>query len=135
MPTRVYLVEDHAILQNLLSQWINKLSGIHICGVASSGHQALEEIAESKPDLVLTDVALPDISGLEVVKQLRMQFPQLPAIIHTSHNEQSLVRRAFENGAMGYLLKGNPLEIENAIHQVLNGKIYLSPKLRRKPEV
>lgn len=128
----IYIIEDHPLFRRLLYEFIDKLPGMSVCGVVSSGQEALEQIPQVNPDLVLVDLRLPDMDGIEVVSQLPAARPALPAVILSAHTESLYVDRALAVGARGYLLKGDPLELESAIRHVMAGEIYLSPQLRER---
>ncbi len=129
MPTSVYLIEDHSLLQNMLSEFIAQLPDMSVCGVATYGREALTELPTLQPDLALIDLSLPDISGFKLMDELSVLLPELPVLILSTYRETIYVQRALASGARGYIIKGNPFEIEKAIHQVLAGEIYLSPQI------
>lgn len=129
MPTAVYLVEDHPLLQHILSEFIMNLADLTVCGVATYGAEALLHLPKLRPDLVLVDLSLPDISGFRIVDELTATYPEVPTLILSTYYNPIYVQRALACGARGYIVKGNPLEIEEAIRHVLAGQIYLSPQL------
>lgn len=130
MSINIYLVEDHPMLQYVISAWINNLAGMTICGIANMGQEALVQISLLTPDLVITDISLPDMSGIDVVHQLQIQSPSIPTLMLSSYEDASHIRRALAAGARGYVIKKFPEEIEPAIRRVLAGGIYLHPHIR-----
>ncbi|HJU25170.1 MAG TPA: response regulator transcription factor, partial [Rhodanobacteraceae bacterium] len=94
-----------------------------------SAETALRELATMQADVAMIDMSLPLMSGIELVATLRERHPQTHCVILSGHNEASYVERAFGAGAQGYLLKGEPSEIETAITRVLAGERYLSAGL------
>lgn len=130
MSKNVYVVEDHPRMRDLLREWIDELPGLSVCGMAESAETALQELATVRPDVVLIDMSLPMMGGIELVAALRERHPQLCCLILSGHNEARYVERALAAGAAGYLLKGKPAEIEKAIATVLAGGRYLGADLR-----
>lgn len=130
MNSNVYIVEDNDRMRALLRDWIDELPGLNVCGAAATAETALEELPGMQADLAVIDMSLPAMGGIELVAALREQRPQMRCLILSGHNEKSYVERALAAGAQGYLLKGEPGEIENAIAQVLSGEQYLSASLK-----
>lgn len=130
MNSNVYIVEDNDRMRALLRDWIDELPGLNVCGAAATAETALEELPGMQADLAVIDMSLPAMGGIELVAALREQRPQMRCLILSGHNEKSYVERALAAGAQGYLLKGEPGEIENAITQVLSGEQYLSASLK-----
>lgn len=128
--SKIYIVEDNDRMRMLLHDWIDELPGLSICGAAESAEVALRELPGTQADLAVIDMSLPGMGGIELVAAIRALQPQLRCMILSGHNEKSYVERAFAAGAQGYLLKGEPLEIEGAIAQVLSGQQYLSESLK-----
>jgi DNA-binding NarL/FixJ family response regulator len=130
MSSNVYIVEDNDRMRALLRDWIDELPGLSVCGAAASAEIALQELPGMQVDLAVIDMSLPAMGGIELVAALREQRPQMRSLILSGHNERSYVDRALAAGAQGYLLKGEPGEIENAIAKVLSGEQYLSASLK-----
>ncbi|HET6913367.1 MAG TPA: response regulator transcription factor [Rhodanobacteraceae bacterium] len=128
--SKVYIVEDNDRMRTLLRDWIDELPGLDVCGAAASAEDALPELADAQPDLAVIDMSLPGMGGIELVATLRDRQPTMRCLILSGHNERSYVERALAAGAQGYLLKGEPAEIENAISKVLSGERYLSASLK-----
>jgi DNA-binding NarL/FixJ family response regulator len=129
-PLRVSLVEDHAVLRDVLQEYISRLPGVELCVVSASAEDALEEFEESAPDVMLIDLSLPRMSGIELIRELRQRRPDLRCAILSGHRSPAYVRQALEVGAHGYMLKGDPMEIERGLQAILAGKRYVSPDLR-----
>jgi len=128
--SKVYIVEDNDRMRTLLREWIDELPGLDVCGAAASAEDALPEMADAQPDLAVIDMSLPGMGGIELVATLRDRQPRMRCLILSGHNERTYVARALAAGAQGYLLKGEPGEIENAIARVLSGERYLSASLK-----
>jgi DNA-binding NarL/FixJ family response regulator len=130
MSSNVYIVEDNDRMRALLRDWIDELPGLAVCGAAATAETALEELPDLRVDLAVIDMSLPAMGGIELVAALRERQPGTRCLILSGHNEKSYVERALAAGAQGYLLKGEPAEIENAITMVLSGEQYLSASLK-----
>jgi DNA-binding NarL/FixJ family response regulator len=132
MSLKIFIVEDHPIMRYTLSKFIQKTLGLKVCGAAATGAEALERLAEVEADLVLIDVLLPGMSGLQLVEQLQERYPELLCLMLSGHGETFYIRQAFSLGARGYILKGDPSELLKAIEAVRSGGTYLSPTLQAK---
>ena len=100
-----------------------------VCGDAGSAEAALEAFAEASPDLVMIDVSLPGMNGIELAQRLRDERPELKLVMLSGHREQSHVDQALRAGALAYILKGNAAELPLAVRRVMQGERYLSPAL------
>lgn len=129
---QVFVVEDHPIMRQALSDLIEKKLGLTVCGSAATGEEAIQQLEQAAADLVLVDVALPGMSGLDLVQLLQEKQPTLPCLILSGHAEMTHIRRALGVGARGYVLKGNPAEIVTAIQTISGGDTYLSAAIRAK---
>lgn len=126
---RVLIVEDHAMMREMLREFLERESDLAVDGAAATARGAIEQIERRLPDIVLVDLALPDMSGIELVRILSRRFPSLPMAILSGHREKSHVDGALEAGAMGYILKGNSDELAEAIRNIAQGKRHVSPTL------
>jgi DNA-binding NarL/FixJ family response regulator len=127
--TQIFLVEDHVIMRQMLREYLTLEEDLAVCGEAGTAQAALDQIAAAHPDLVLIDVALPDMSGIDLVRLLQMKNPHLRLAILSGHREKRHVDEAFEAGAQGYILKGNAFELPEAIRRVMSGENYRSAEL------
>lgn len=136
MATCIYVVEDHAVMRRALIDFIEDLSNFDVMGAAESAEEALAELDGSAVDLVLVDTRLPGMDGIELVGELTSRWPRLRCLMLSGHGEDTYVDRAVEAGARGYILKGDPDEIPDAMQRVLDGGVYFSEPLRngRIPE-
>lgn len=123
------LVEDHEAFANALLSILNKDENLRIVAVANTAEQALEKLAESRVDLVLVDVSLPRINGINLVSEIREKYPDLPCVMLSGHLSPEYVRRALDAGARGYMIKDNPAGILEGIRRVFSGGIYVSKEL------
>lgn len=133
MRHRIFIVDDHAIVRKGYRYLIDPVPDLDVCGEAATAVEALEAIPEACPDLVIADVALKGSSGIELVKDLRARYPNLPVLVVSMHDEALYAERALRAGASGYLMKGGEQgEVVDAAREVLGGGLYLSRKMNRK---
>ena len=125
----ILLVEDHAAFANALLNILNKNGNMNVVAVADSAEKALEQLPELHVDLVLVDVSLPKMSGINLVAALHEKYPDLPCVMLSGHMSSQYARRALDAGARGYLLKDNPAGILTGIQHIVNGEIYVSEEL------
>lgn len=126
----ILVVDDHALIRNGLKMLLEDNPDFHIKGEAESGMQAIEMVRKQHYDLVLLDIGLADKHGIEVLKQLRMEHPDIKIIVLSMYPEDQYGVRALKAGAMGYINKQSaPEKLVGAIHQVIEGKKYISAPL------
>jgi len=119
---KVLLVDDQAILVEGLKLILGKEEDIDICGTANNGRRAYEECKWNRPDVILMDIKMPELNGVEVTGMIKMDFPDVKIIVLTTFNDEEYIYDALKNGASGYLLKDtSPEEIAKAIRTVYNG--------------
>ena len=129
-PAEVLIVDDHPIVRHGLSQLIDNEPGLQVCGTAASPSEALRAIPDSEPDLVLLDLSLGEDSGLELLKQIKSSYADLPVLVLSMHDEAYYADRVLRAGAMGYVMKQESADhVITAIRQVLSGKVYLSESM------
>jgi DNA-binding NarL/FixJ family response regulator len=127
---RILLVDDHAVVRYGTAQLINQQSDLMVCGEEEDASNALRAIDRLKPDLVIADISLKDSSGLELMRNIKSQYPGLPVLVVSAHDESVYAEIAFRAGALGYLMKADALEkVVAAIRRVLSGNIYVSDTL------
>lgn len=127
---RVFIVEDHEIVRQMLREYLEEEPDLVVSGEAATAEEALKALAEAEAELVLVDVALPGMSGIELVHRLHARHPKLPMAMLSGHRENSYVNEALEAGASGYILKGQSDKLAAALRQVVQGEQYLSPVLQ-----
>jgi DNA-binding NarL/FixJ family response regulator len=129
---RILLADDHALVRAGIRELVQKIPGNEVIGEASSGRQALEMIESLSPDLVLLDIGMKELNGLEVAARVARDFPAVKTLILSMHNNEEYVLRALRVGASGYMLKDSAItELELAVESVRAGKTYLSPSISR----
>jgi DNA-binding NarL/FixJ family response regulator len=124
---KVLLVDDHAIVRTGLRNMLSQQSHLIVAGEASSGQEALHLVAETAPEIVLMDIHLPDMNGLELSRQMLSKAPAPKIIIYSGDSSRSTVDEALRVGVYGFISKtGAPDEVLQAIASVLKGKLFLS---------
>lgn len=130
---RVMLVDDHNLVRAGFRALLGHISGVEIVAEAENGRSALELACSLKPDVVLMDIALPDINGLEVATQIMAACPGIRVMLLSMYDNEEYVLEALRINAAGYLLKdAGPAELELALSAVANGEAYLSPAISRR---
>ena len=125
---RIILVDDHPVLRKGLARLIDSKEEFIVCGEASNAVDAMTLIRQLEPHLVIVDIGLPGTSGIELTKAIHAEFPKLPVLILSMHEEALYATRALRAGAMGYIVKQDAIDnIANALREALNGRRYLSP--------
>jgi DNA-binding NarL/FixJ family response regulator len=127
---RVLIVEDHAIIREGLRSLFSSESDFEIVGEAQDGRDAIHCVEKLKPDLVLTDLSMPRMDGMDMVETIKKRQPQVKVIVLTVHRTEEYIQAALRAGADGYILKdANYSELITAVRSVLRGKHYLSPEI------
>ena len=130
---RIVIVDDHPVLRKGLGRIINSNYDFVVCGEAGEANDGLAVIRKEKPDLVIADIGLPGASGIELTKNIRAEFPDMPVLILSMHEESLYALRALRAGAAGYIVKQEAIEkIADAVREVLNGRRYLSPAISQQ---
>jgi len=130
--TRVLLADDHALVRAGIRALVEKIPGVEVVGEAGTGREALELVRTKLPNIVLMDIAMTELGGLEALPRVTKDFPSVKVIILSAHASEEYVIRALREGASGYMLKDSATtELELAINSVIQGKIYLSPSISR----
>jgi len=124
---KVFLVEDHPVYAEGLVDILKSEPDLAVCGQAGSAEEALRHIPKLAPDLVLVDITLPGMSGLDLIKRLRPKYPEIKLLVISMREEQLYAARVLRAGGDGYVMKQqDPEEIIDAIRDVLAGRIYVS---------
>ena len=133
MTIRVLLADDHALVRAGLRSLLAAMKEVEVVGEASSGEEALELAARERPDVVLMDIAMKGINGLETAARLRDRAPGVRVVILSMHSGEEYVLQALRAGAVGYLLKDAATgELELALRTVMRGESWLSPAVSRQ---
>ena len=135
--TKIVVVDDHPIVRQGLTELVNREDDLMVCGQAEDAHQAMQAIKALKPDMIIVDISLKETSGMELIKDIKAQYPNLSVLALSMHDESLYAERVLRAGAEGYIMKAEATEnIVRAIRKVISGQIYLSdrmaPKMVRK---
>lgn len=126
----VLLVDDHELVRTGIRRLLTDVKGIKVYAEVDSGEAAIAAVRETRPDVMLMDVSMPGIGGMEATRRLTHSYPELKVIILTVHTDDPFPGQLLKAGAMGYLSKGcNVDEMIHAIRQVAAGKRYISPSV------
>jgi DNA-binding NarL/FixJ family response regulator len=128
---RVLIADDHAIVRDGLQQLLKNRQDMEVAGEAEDGHQALERAKALRPDVVLLDIAMPRLSGIEVIGLIRGAVPDSQVVVLSMHAKETYVQQALAAGALGYVLKASPSQdILDAIRAAQRGEYFLSSRLQ-----
>jgi len=129
-PIHVILADDHTLVRAGIRALLEKLPEVKVVGEAGDGREVLNLVKAQRPDVVLMDIAMPGLNGLEAAERMARDFPDVRVIILSMHNNEEYVLRSIKAGASGYLLKkAATAELETALHRVVDGEIYLSREI------
>jgi DNA-binding NarL/FixJ family response regulator len=130
MKTLVMIVDDHQIVRDGLKAILHNEEGIGVIAEAENGRNALRSAEEFKPDIVIMDIAMPDMNGIDATRRITAEHPGAKILILSMHHDKRLIIEVFNAGARGYLLKDCAAkELMNAIRTLQMGEAYLSPKI------
>ncbi len=129
-PLRTLIVEDHEELRNFLRLTLQNEARCILIGEAVDGMQAVQKAEELQPDLILLDLSLPKLNGMEALRRIRKSSPSSKLIILSQDSAPDLVQEALRLGAVGYLLKSDANDLPRALDAVLQGTVFLSPRLK-----
>ena len=130
MPITVFVADDHAIVREGLVNVLAAQPDIEIVGTATNGREALAQVLRLKPQVVILDISMPEMNGIEATRQILDETPDAAIVILSMHSSAQYVFHALEAGARGYLLKDSAgREIIDAVSMVQRGRSYLSPKV------
>jgi DNA-binding NarL/FixJ family response regulator len=129
---RLLLADDHAVVRAGLARLVETFDGVELVGAAADGAEAAELAAELDPDVVLMDLEMPEVDGIEATRRIRAGRPETAVLVLTSFSDRERILRALDAGAAGYLLKdAEPAELERAIRAAARGEAPLDPKAAR----
>jgi DNA-binding NarL/FixJ family response regulator len=131
--SRVFVVDDHPIVRQGLALLINRESDLAVCGEAEDAQSAIQTVATVKPDIMVVDISLNGPDGLDLLKDVRMRFPELPVLILSMHDESIYAERALRAGARGYIMKQEATEkVLVALRRILGHEIYVSERIANR---
>jgi two-component system, NarL family, response regulator NreC len=132
MTIRVLIADDHILLRAGLRALLNSIADFEVVGEASNGDEVQQCIKESRPNVVLMDINMPDYGGIEATRQLQQTYPDVNILMLTAYEDKSLLQEALNAGASGYILKrAQESELTNAIRAVARGDLYVHPAMTR----
>jgi len=126
----ILVVEDHMVFGKALVHLLHEKTPYHIVGPLRSSEEALEQLLNLDVDLVLIDVSLPHMNGIDLVREIQARFPNIRCLVLSGHMTPSYIQRALDAGARGYILKDDVAGVVEGVQRVLAGEIYLSEALR-----
>jgi len=127
MPTTILIADDHDIIREGIKNVLSKSPLYKVVGEAVDGEDALEKVEKLKPDVLLLDISMPKISGLEIISQVHRRSPETKILIVTLHKANAYIMKALKAGVRGYLSKENTAEdLLPALRKIVDGKVYLS---------
>ena len=127
---RIVIVDDHPLFRKGLEQLIHSHDGLAICGEAANAAEAMDVIRQVAPDMAIVDLSLPGANGIELIKNIRAEFPKLPILVLSMHDESLYALRSMRAGAQGYVMKQEALDdVVTAIREIFAGRPYLSPAM------
>lgn len=130
MHIRILIADDYAIIRDGLRSLLEAQAGLSVIDAVSDGRQAVDVVRQLKPDIVVMDISMPVLNGIEATREIRKISPGTQVIILSMYNSREYIYRAFRAGARGYLLKETAgAEIANAVFEVYSGKHYLSQRV------
>ena len=132
-PIRIVLADDHNLMRSGLKSLLSGMQGVEVVAEATNGKEAVDLAGSANPDVVLMDIGMKELNGIEAAAIIARNNPSVRVIILSMHDTHDFVSEALKAGAAGYLLKDAvPLELEFALQAVINGETYLSPKVSRQ---
>jgi DNA-binding NarL/FixJ family response regulator len=130
---RIYLADDHAIVREGLRSLVDRQPDMEVIGEAGGGRTALEQVKEFRPDIVVMDISMPELTGTAATERLTVEAPDVKVLALTVHEDQSYIRQLLQAGARGYILKrAAATELVHALRTVASGGLYLDPTLAQK---
>jgi DNA-binding NarL/FixJ family response regulator len=129
----VFVVDDHPLLRQGLALLINQQQDLEVCGEAEEAHAAMQAIAQKRPDILIIDISLNGPDGLDLLKNIRALYPELPVLVLSMHDEELYAERALRARANGYIMKQEATEkVLVAVRRILQGDVYLSNRMANK---
>lgn len=131
-PISVLITDDHTLMRQGLKKLLEEDKDITICAEASDGREALSKVETLMPDIVIMDIAMPNLNGLEALKQIKKKSPDVKVLILSMHKNDEYVLQSFKSGASGFIVKDSAAsEVVDAIKTIHRGEPYLSPKISK----
>ena len=130
MKTRILLVDDHKILRDGICSLVKGYNDMQVVGEAADGRTAIRLVKELSPDVVIMDISMPDLNGIDATRKITADYPKVKVIALSMHYDRQFVSEIFRAGASGYLIKDSAFdELEHAVRVVMDGKTYINPQI------
>lgn len=130
MKIRILLVDDHKILREGISSLVKGYDDMEVIGEAADGRTALRLVQELSPDIVIMDISMPDLNGIDATRKITADYPDVKVIALSMHYDKQFISEIFKAGAAGYLIKDSAFdELEHAIRVVMQNKTYINPQI------
>lgn len=130
MKTKILLVDDHKILRDGIRSLVKEYDDIEVVGEAADGRAAIRLVKEFSPDVVVMDISMPELNGIDATRKILADHPGVKIIALSMHYDKQFVSEIFKAGVSGYLIKDSAFdELEHAIHLVMEGKTYINPQI------
>jgi DNA-binding NarL/FixJ family response regulator len=131
--SKVLVVDDHPIVRQGLALLINREADLAVTGEAEDAQTAVQAVASAMPDIMVVDISLNGPDGLDLLKDIRMKYPELPVLMLSMHDESIYAERALRAGAQGYIMKQEATErVLDALRRILSGEIYVSERIANR---
>ena len=131
--TRILVVDDHPIVRQGLAQLIDEEPDLEVCAQAEDAPEAMSLIKKLEPDFVIVDISLKETSGMELIKDIKVAYPNLPVLALSMHDESLYAERSLRAGARGYVMKSEAtVKVVDAIRKIMSGRIYVSENVAAK---
>ena len=128
---RVFIADDHAVMREGLRQILSNEPDLEVVGEAADGRQVLEMVRSAKPRVVILDIAMPGVNGLEAVGLIKKSHPETEVVMLSMHSKESMIHRALDAGALGYVLKASPVsDVISAVRAAHKGEYFLSSHIK-----
>lgn len=128
--TSLLIVDDHEVVRNGIRSYLEKISDFHVVGEASSGEEALSMVGELIPDIVLLDLIMPGMDGIETTRRIRQISPRTKVVVLTSYHEDAHIFPALKAGAISYILKDMKMDkVVDVLHRAVQGEVTLHPRV------
>jgi DNA-binding NarL/FixJ family response regulator len=129
-PVNIVIADDHVMFRQGIRRIIDQVKDVNIVGEVGDGLELLELLKRAHPDLIILDISMPNLRGLEAAREIKKLYPKMKILILTMHKKKELIRQALADGVEGFLLKEEPgSELIRAVEAVRHGEKYLSPKM------
>ncbi len=130
MSVRIVLADDHQVLREGICSLLEKQGNIEVVAQAENGRKAVRLVRDLQPDIIIMDIAMPDLNGIEAARQIKAESPEVKIIALSMHSDRRFVAEMLKAGANGYLLKNSAFQqLTNSIRTVMEGRNYLSPEI------